>query len=950
MKISVLTPNSIAPNGDYTQKCGKEQTGTILKQAELYEILEACNTISKASEKHQNGSIFPYINRTLGKETWDVEHGINDGVIFIDIDNITKETAEKIFDNFELLCEKFPCLYAIQYSSSYYLNDKKAGLHIYVTSAIVDEFEYNYFASLSLMIFARVVNLILGIDLRTPQIGNENILDSHNTNLTQRFFLYYSPYKINDYNFIITDNIVDEENLKRLKNEYSDIKLTKTRYIGGRVNLELKDGGNNNKKLYIDRSFKIGKFSGNDVRWRISRIAQALFGDKAQEWCDKYFYCENNKSIYTKQTSTKGISTVIKTWLEDNGYLTSTKENCIKQGEYIVKYKNQILDFIKNHRQAEIIAPTGVGKTTLINGQKDYIVDLFNTDTNLSFSLAKELNAIVIVPFNVTNKLYDNMIEISSETNNTINPEQPAVMIWDQAIKHWGEIKDRHFIIDEAHCLFLDRRYRDTAVKLMKKLKEDNCNYTLFTATPSGEGDELGCDYLKFTNERTSIRTDVVLVNNVDVMEYNTIVNALRNNWYDRIVLFDDTTAKKIYEKLYCDGEFINDVAYIRADTKNTEDFKNLRENELLEKKLTICTCVAFNGLNFKNKDENILVITSFSDNNTTASEIIQEAGRIRNSNVKLKIFYDGKDRTENLDENIEKAEILHSIETEYNIPEGLFSYNSRLIDEDIKESLKNIQEHINKHSNIEVVIEELLNTNYFIIKKIDLSNPDEKKGNRMILTLKRNESNEFIQDILNDTVLDNEYNTDYKLNWQNQIKKMINNDTYIGITLDTFKQFYNNTDKKTLISTIIQKINKAIRISLIDEETWNKYINNVENVKMFVKNNEVLIKEISSSYKQNIEIREKYKGKIQIKENNVIDLSLVFDDMIFELAEQYQQSNNLKSESKKKTVIITENFKRPEKYNLTIGQEFNSVNDLSEYTNKSRKTIAEWKEKQWIY
>lgn len=950
MKISFLKPNSISPDGDYTQKCGKEKIGTILQQVELLDILNACSNCPKAGNKHQNGAIFPYLNRTLGRDTWDIEHGINDEVIFIDIDYITKETAEKIFDNFELLCDKFPCLYAIQYSSSYYLNDKRAGLHIYVTSGILNEFEYNYFASLSLMIFARVVYLILGIDLRIPQINNENILDDHNTLLTQRFFLYHSPYKINDYNEIITNDIVKEDDIKKLKQEYPNIKLTKTNYIGGRVNLELKDGNCQNNKICIDRTFKIGHWTGNDVRWRISRISQALFGDKAQEWCDKYFYYESNKSIYTKQNSTEGISIVIKQWLEDNGYLTSTKENCIKQGEYINKYKNQILDFIKKHRQAEIIAPTGVGKTTLINGQKDYRVDLFNTNTDLSFSLAQELNAIVIVPFNVTNKLYDNMIEVSSENNNTVDPNKPAVMIWDQALKHWEEIKDRHFIIDEAHCLFLDRRYRDTAVKLMKRLKEDNCNYTLFTATPSGEGDELNCDYLKFTNERTSIKTDVVLVNNVDVMEYNTIVNALRNNWYDRIVLFDDTTAKKIYEKIYCDGEFINDIAYIRADTKNTEDFLNLRENELLEKKLTICTCVAFNGLNFKNTNENILVVTSFSEGDTTASEIIQEAGRIRNSNVKLKIFYDGKDRTDNLDENIEKAEILHTIENTYNIPEGLFSYNSRLIDEDIKESLRKIQEHINKHSNIEILIEELLNTNYFIIKKIDLSNPDEKKGNRMILTLKRNESNEFIQDILNDTVLDNEYNSDYKMNWQNQIKKMINNDTYIGITLDTFKQFYNNTDKKTLISTIISKLYKAINISLIDDVIWQKYIDNVENVKMFIKDNEVLIKEISTSYKQNKEIREKYRDKIKLKENNVIDLSLVFDNMIFELAEQYQQSNNLKSESKKKTVVVSEKFKHPEKYNLTIGQEFESVNSLSEYTNKSRQSISKWLNKQWIY
>lgn len=949
MKVSFLKPNSIAPNGDYTQTCGKEQTGTILKQAELYEILEACKYVYKAHAKHQNGSIFPYINRTLGRETWDDANGLNDGVVFLDIDNITKDTAEKIYDSFEKLCEKFPCLYAIQYSSSYYLNDTKAGLHIYVASSILDEFEYNYIASLSLMIFARVVYMVLGIDLRTPQINDAIILDSHNTNITQRFFLYHSPYKMNEYNEIITEAIVKDDELKMLKLEYPFIRLSKTRHIGSRINLDLKDAHSNNSRLYIDRNFSIGVYSGNDVRWRISRIAQAIFGDNAQEWCDRYFYCENDKSIYTKQTSTKGISSVVKSWLEESGYLTSTKENYIKQGEYVVKYKDTILEFIEKHKRAEIVAPTGVGKTTLINGQKDYRVDLFNTNSDLSFSLAHELNAIVIVPFNVTNKLYDNMVEVSSENTNTIDPNAPAVMIWDQALKHWGEIKNRHFIIDEAHCLFLDRRYRDTAVQLMKKLKEDDCTYTLFTATPSGEAEELDCDYIKFYNERDSIKADVVLVNSVDVMEYKTIVNALRNNWYDRIVLFDDTTAKKIYEKLYCEGEFIDDIAYIRADTKNSEDFKHLRDNEYLEKKLTICTCVAFNGLNFKNKDENILVVTSFSEGNTTASEIIQEAGRIRNSSVKLKIFYDGKVRDNKLDEHIEKADTLHNIEIMFGIPQGLLVYNSRLIDEDTRNALRKIQEHINRHSNIEVIIEELLNTGYFIINKIDLSNPNEKKGNKMALALKRTESNEFIQDLLDNSVLHKEYDTNYKMDWQHQMKRMIENDTYIGISLDTFKEFYNNTDKKTLISTILQKIQKAIKISLIDEDTWNRYVDNVENIKKIVRNNEVLIKEITTSYKQNTQIRRKYAGKIQLKENNMIDLSLVFDDMIFELAEQYKQSNSLKSESKKKAITISEHFKHPEKYNLTIGQEFESCTELANYTHKSIQYISKWNKKEWI-
>lgn len=929
MQVSILKPNTIHPTEEYIQKCGKEKNGTLLEQWDLNRVLILCSKLDKATEKHQNGSIFPYINPTLGKNTWVDKCGTNDGVIFIDIDNITHEVADKIYNAWEDLCIEFPCLYAIQFSSSYYLYENKAGLHIYVASGKLNEFDYKYLASLSLMIFAHIVFKFLGIDLREPLIDNENILDDHNTLITQRFFLYYSEFKINDDYILIRKDIVDKETIIKLKAEFPKLYLNDSVKIPVKINLDMTDGDNHAEKICIDRNFKIANYSGNDIRWRISRIAQHIFGDGAKAWCDKYFYCEGNKSIYTKQNSTEDLSGVIKEWLEMNGYLSSKTENLIRNGEYITKYKNKIVDFIKEHRHAEINGPTGTGKTTLINGVKNYQYDLFNSNPDMVFSLAHELNAIVIVPFNVTNKLYDNMIEISSDNDNKIKEDEPAVMIWDQAIKHWGEIKDRMLIIDEAHCLFLDRRYRDKAVLLMNKLKEDNCRYALFTATPSGEGEELDCDYLKFVNERPYIHTDFINVDNVDLAQYRYIVNCLNNKWFDKIVLFDDTSAKKIYEKLYCDGDYINDIAYIRADTKNGDDFINLRDNELLEKRLTICTCVAFNGLNFKNKNENILVITSYQQGNTTASEIIQEAGRIRNSNVYLRIFYDNVDRTDNLEDHISKAETLHDAEILLDIPEGLLPYNSKLVNEDVKEALRNINEYLNKNSDIEVIIDALLDTGYFVIKKTDCTNPENKQGNRMILALKKKESNEFVKDLLNDEIFNKEYDDKYKKEWQHQINKIINNDTYIGVTLDTFKDFYNNSDKQTLISTVIQKIYKAINISLIDEISWKNYTENIDKIKSLAGSNQLMIKQISSSFKENCRIRNKYKDKIIIKENNIIDLTFAFEDIISEMNEKQEQIKIAQSKAgrKGKTVVIE-------------GKEYATIKDAAAELNTSRSQI----------
>lgn len=55
------------------------------------------------------------------------------------------------------------------------------------------------------------------------------------------------------------------------------------------------------------------------------------------------------------------------------------------------------------------------------------------------------------------------------------------------------------------------------------------------------------------------------------------------------------------------------------------------------------------------------------------------------------------------------------------------------------------------------------------------------------------------------------------------------------------------------------------------------------------------------------------------------------------------------KKSSPKKEVIITELFKRPEKYNLEIGQIFPSCSDLANFTNKSNKTITSWISKKWV-
>ena len=49
------------------------------------------------------------------------------------------------------------------------------------------------------------------------------------------------------------------------------------------------------------------------------------------------------------------------------------------------------------------------------------------------------------------------------------------------------------------------------------------------------------------------------------------------------------------------------------------------------------------------------------------------------------------------------------------------------------------------------------------------------------------------------------------------------------------------------------------------------------------------------------------------------------------------------------KKIKITDKFKHPEKYNLEIGQEFESCSSLAKYAHKNINTISQWVKKEWV-
>lgn len=848
------------------------KSGTAFTDTTLEAVLKHCETLPKQGKKNSFGSIFIYNSKQLGVHLEDEE---STGVILIDIDYIDEKTAETVFENFQKLFEIWSSLLAIQYSSSYYINPNKNGLHIYVKSQKIDKDEYKKQSQICLAIFAQLVYKYLGIDLLEQGTKDYPTLDFHNTNIYQRFNLFYSPFKYNNNATEFDLNVVKFDELEQLIIKYNlklDNEIKKA--ISPTVNNVSIGTGD---RIKIDRNLHIGNYSGNDIRFRISIIADKLFGDNAKSFCDRFFYFENNKSIYVHYPTGNTINPLIYKWLVKNEYIIERQQNKIEN--WLDEYSQSIINEISHNRRLEIVAPTGTGKTTFINN-----------------FLAHHFNSVVIVPFNVTNKLYDHLFEVNSTYVGTI-PNKPIVMVWDQAIKHWNEIKERHFIIDEAHTLFFDRNYRDAAIKLILKVKEDNTWVTFITATPAGESDIFDMKQLHYYKDRSTVRLNIKATKSIEWSQYNYIKKSLDNNWYDKIVLLDDISAKKLYEQFVING-YVNEICYIRSSTKESEDFIDLRTNELLKKKLTICTCVAFNGLNFRNENENILVIGSIQQGETTSCEIIQQIGRIRNSNVTGIYFYNPeKFIIEDIESRQQKAQEFNSLMIN-GVPDTFLSYDRKYLNENYVNALKEIQEYQIKHSNLNTIIAELGATGYITGKFEDECN--DKDMVKMTLAIKRQESDELKKDILDESFLSKEYEKEYQKKWARDINYMISNQFYSGITIKTFIDIFNKGTKNKLVETVIDNLKDIIRFVQIDEKEYKKTIDNI-NLYASMLTSPVDKKKFVTNMKRIRKIREKYLDMIKFNNDN-IDLNDIVADVI--AMEEEQQLKEIESGKRNKKRI----------------------------------------------
>ena len=668
----------------------------------------------------------------------------------------------------------------------------------------------------------------------------------------------------------------------------------------------------------------LGKdFAGSNMRWMLVCFAKNMFqdDDKAKQWCDKHFIDKFKHSIWMQRTKAiYGIKQRLIDWLIAEKLIAVDIEStsvditqsvqeaqsvyCIKQGHYISEFYDVITQHIDKYQRVCIQAPTGVGKTTIINGFEAATTrtdDLLSVEKSGIIGIAKQYNADVVVPFNANNYLYNNLHEVSSMNGEKYDKTKCNVMVIDQYLKHFEESDNKPVIIDESHILYMDRTYRDAVARLMVKLKQSAKKIICISATPTGEIEELHLVPLKFTNERDNINVTFVETDNIFQAEWNIIRSYMNSDKYDRIIVLDNRNNMKIAEECYFVPEYIGNYTVIRKETieepKNPfhNDYIQFKKNELLNKKLTLCTCVAYNGINFKNDDEKVLVLCSFQEGDTLSSELIQIIGRVRKSIVDCLVFHDSNYHSEatELSEQIDNAIKYESYVQQNQVKDEFLSYNRRLLDKDIREALIRIDNYKKDNAILDKVKKELLETGYITLFSSKYSTNTKKRAN---LKKKAAESQYFLQ-LLRDNTIDLEKlpvtnekgeESNYMTQWRKDVLFLVSN--YEGITREFILELTDNSKKDKLIETTLEYLKDVCRICTISEQDYIHYNNCMPYLINMYKDNSLELKRISYNHNRICNMYDTWKSKISEKRNIGVVDELMLEFIKNEVKIQYAE------------------------------------------------------------
>lgn len=595
--------------------------GDKLEIKNLKSILEHCkNNIKESEGKGQSGSIFPYVSNILLSTSAQKQ---SDGVIFIDIDNC-KDFSNIIFDKFDSIASLMPNLIAVNFS-------KSKNIHAFIQDNKVKENPslYKERASLWLAYFAECIKRVCNIDLRTV----EKALDTHNCNITQRFYLNYSDYKWNNYVNAVN---LDNKTISKLKSEYyilfrrevahSTILSTPLKRIDNQSNTDKP------KVIKVNSDFYILGRNGYAARSVIASAAYFHFKmnfNKTEEYISNNFqYTKEWQAQLASMVHNNTISSLYSKDVEDYLFQSSNGEILLEEGTYI----SDVFD-IDNVDSKYIYIQSGTN-----TGKTEYVKKYLNSHDNTAIiQMTKALRDGK--KKGVENSTYSNWEKI-------VDPSKVHTTL-DGFVYNSNNINIEDYVIfvDETHLLqdYINVRYE--VIKNLLTLLDRAKKLVFLSATPKRDIDLFPFKLFKFAKKQPQ----EVYINRMP-LRYETKTGSKENAKYTHIIDFVNERVKEgrkviIYSdrnqecyKKYGLANQTNVTYFNSLNIKDPNEISILEYNRL-DNPITLATRYLGVGVEIKNEEEVDIVFCL--DEMFTSDFIIQCIGRPRDAKrINVFCFY----------------------------------------------------------------------------------------------------------------------------------------------------------------------------------------------------------------------------------------------------------------------------------------------------------------------
>ena len=959
------------------QDCEKASVGTPLHIVYFDKIITACRSPkAKSDKKHQYGAIYAYCQYTLGV----TDNSVSGGMIFCDIDNITKDVAEKIYNKFDDLTREIPFLYACCYSSSYTISNDHAGLHFFLNSDELTRTEYSKYAKVCLFTIARKIQNLLGYDLvedkKLRVDKNKQIIDTHNCSIAQKLYLFYDDFQVNKFEDSITPNTY-EFLLGRLEVIYPQFfKKEESVAVSLNNNVEITGSCKKNIELHYGQDYTIANYLAATGKYSKEQVLSILLSIESRpanqmkkngEKTIESHFRQIINTAFSKYSG--GVSVPAETKIKAEKLLNqvgftilngNTQVNAIEiaPDKFLSNepYYHQLFDFYKQHHKIQVVSGTGTGKTVASRER-----------------LAVDLNAILIYPYNALSELYKYkqrdgklsglqlyMPKLTGFDKYT--DKQPICMVYDQFVMlcKEGKIdKNRPVIVDESHCLFFEQGqgFREACVRCMRYLR-DFKNVILISATPCCELQCIGVnDYkentITFFKKRNPVKFTFChekypagfpagrykpMADILNIM-VNTACYYSEHKKYDHVLVLTDSMYEIAKDNMIF--KLTDDkITHFRSEDRNKSEIVDLLNNEIVKKDILITTKVGNNALNYANKDEKFLILLDFAERETAIQEIVQKIGRVRFSEVDCMCFLR---KTPN-SMSVTEKHTYNEIKKLYSgrISEQLLHIDDSLSDEQVFKAALEVEQYIKKESTIDNLFAYLNDTGYVqiyerVYQTIDTKEVDENGNKKKIVRydkIKKAASDTFKTYLKND-MLDELHDSenDFINKWYDAIDKILSNDCY-NIDKEHLYEFILSQKEQNLMSTILNTFFEVYTCCVDTDEQFAEQLHQIDDfIAMLNKNNlDRSAKRWVSKKKRFKQYRSKYKGIFEEGAFSSV-LSFMIDEFGIDIdTEKQNRCNAHKKPIKVKNKITNKIIK------------FDCIENCAEFFNTSIGTVKNWK------